>query len=92
MARYVLRIQTPNPWTGSRTIRDFDGVRRARFDAIHLQMRKAIYDAMDSASLRDRPIAHELMRKANAWTKAPDLGHVGSVSVNGWGFYITRES
>lgn len=42
---------------------------RKREDAALLCLEHAVFEALESNGLRDRPIAHIAMRKARAWTK-----------------------
>ena len=87
MAEYRLGIAGEIPlWPA---LKAYNGLTRLRFDVIQLQLRCAIYAAMEGQALLDRPIAHELMQWAGA---LPRLA-IGETEINcdtNFTFCVTR--
>ena len=87
--KYILTVTSDEPlW---HDLKAFDGRQYTRRDHALYGLRCAIYEAMNVKALRDRPIAHELMRWIN-WcetNKVPNPGYMVDKEGAGFTFRVT---
>lgn len=88
MARYRLDIGAKYPLTP--TMLEYHGAIRLRFGAMKLLIQKAVYEAMRSKALLDRPIAHEFTDWANN-LRPIQHGYLASKFADEFHFMVTRE-